>query len=88
MKRLTMRSLAAVALLALTSYSLWWRSRALPQSTASVGMPSIMELQSAANSRRPPIQDIEDLSLVYPSVPRSPYSWKEGRDSRVHEQHP
>jgi hypothetical protein len=86
MKRVTMWSCAV--LLALTSYLLWRRSQALVRSTASVGMPSIMELQISANSRRLPIEDIENLSLVFPSVHRSQYSWNEARDSRMHEQHP
>jgi hypothetical protein len=83
MKRLAMCSFAIVALLGLRSYLLW-RSAAPPQSTEPVGMSSILELQTAAARAMLPIEDIEDLSLIYPSAPMTPFS-KSGREARIRE---
>ena len=67
MKRLMISALAAVALLAATTATamLYFPSTKL---SAGTTMPSLHELHVAASVNKLPIQDIEDMSLVYSTV--------------------
>ena len=64
MKRLVISALAAVALLAATAM-LYSPSTKLSAGTA---MPSLHELHVAAGVNKLPIEDGEDMSLVYSTV--------------------
>jgi hypothetical protein len=68
MKRLMIATLAAVALFAATTATamLWSPSTKLSAGTAA--MPSLQELHTAAGVNKLPIEDVEDMSLVYPTV--------------------
>ena len=67
MKRLMIATLAAVALFAATTATamLWSPSTKLSAGTAA--MP-LYELHTAAGVNKLPIEDIEDMSLVYSTV--------------------
>jgi hypothetical protein len=67
MKRLMISALAAVALLAATTATamLYFPST---KPSARTGMPSLHELHVAARVNKLPIQDVEDMSLVYSTV--------------------
>jgi hypothetical protein len=64
MKRLMISALAAVALLAATAM-LYSPSTKLSAGTA---MPSLHELHVTAGVNKLPIEDVEDMSLVYSTV--------------------
>jgi hypothetical protein len=64
MKRL-MITFAAVALFAATTAMLWSPSTL---STATAAMPSLQEFHIAAGANKLPIEDVEDMSLVYSTV--------------------
>jgi hypothetical protein len=68
MKRLMIFAFAAVALLAATTATamLWSPSTKLPAGPAA--MPSLHELHTAAAANKLPIEDFEDMSLVYSTV--------------------
>ena len=68
MKRLMISALAAVAVFAATTATamLWSPSTKLPAGTAA--MPSLHELHTAAGANKLPIEDFEDMSLVYSTV--------------------
>jgi hypothetical protein len=68
MKRLMIPAFVAVALLAATTATamLWSPSTKLSAGTAA--MPSLHELHIAAGVNKLPIEDIEDMSLVYSTV--------------------
>jgi len=68
MKRLMIFAFAAVALFAATTATamLWSPSTKLSAGTAA--MPSLRELHTAAGVNTLPIQDVEDMSLVYSTV--------------------
>ena len=65
MKRLMIATFAAVALFAATTATamLWSPSTKLPAETAA--MPSLHQLHIAAAAHKLPIEDFEDMSLVY-----------------------
>jgi hypothetical protein len=65
MKRLMISAFAAVALFAATTAMLWSPSTKLSAGTA---MPSLHELHIAAAANKLPIEDFEDMSLVYSTV--------------------
>jgi hypothetical protein len=65
MKRLMIPAFAAVALFAVATAMLRSHSTELPAGTA--GMPSLQELHTAAGVNKLPIEEFEDMSLVYPT---------------------
>ena len=68
MKRLMIFALATVALFAATTATamLWSPSTKVSAGTAT--MPSLRELHTAAGVNKLPIEDFEDMSLVYSTV--------------------
>ena len=66
MKRLMIPTFAAVALLAAATAMLWSPSTKL--SAGIVAMPSLYELHTAAGVNKLPIEEVEDMSLVYATV--------------------
>ncbi len=70
MKRLMITTFAAVALFAATTAMLWSPSSKLSAGTAA--MPSLHQLHIAAAATKLPIEDFEDMSLVYSTVTMPP----------------
>jgi hypothetical protein len=66
MKRLMICAFAAVALFAVVSAML--RSPSTELSAGTAAMPSLQELHTAAGVNKLPIEDFEDMSLVYSTV--------------------
>jgi hypothetical protein len=66
MKRLMIPTFAAVALFAAATAMLWSPSTKLFAGTAA--MPSLHELHTAVGVNKLPIEDVEDMSLVYSTV--------------------
>jgi len=66
MKRLMIPAFASVALFAAATTMLWSPSTKLSAGTAA--MPSLHELHIAAGVNKLPIEDVEDMSLVYSTV--------------------
>jgi len=64
MMRLAIPAIAVVVLIATTM--LWSRSPSIELSSAA--MPSLQELHTMAGVHKLPVQEIEDQSLVYPTV--------------------
>ena len=63
MKRLMIPALAAVALIAAGTAMLWSHTTKLSAGTAA--MPTLQELHTAAGVNKLPIEEFEDMSLVY-----------------------
>jgi hypothetical protein len=63
MKRLMISAFAAVALLAAATAMQWSHSNKLSAGTAA--MPSLQELHTAAGVNKLPVEEFEDMSLVY-----------------------
>ena len=63
MKRLMIRAFAAVALFAAATAML--RSPSTELAAGIVAVPSLQELHSAADINKLPIEEFEDMSLVY-----------------------
>jgi hypothetical protein len=63
MKRLMIPAFAAVALIAAATGMQWSRSNKLSAGTAA--MPSLQELHTAAGVNKLPVEEFEDMSLVY-----------------------
>ena len=73
MKRSNIRAFAifGASLMIATAFFLWWQPRSIEQSTASAGMPSLMDLQGTVAARSPlPTEETEDMSLIFPSRSR------------------
>jgi hypothetical protein len=68
MKRLMISALAAAALLAATTATAMLWSASTKLSAGSAAMPSLHELHTAAGVNKLPIEDFEDMSLVYSTV--------------------
>jgi hypothetical protein len=66
MKRLMIPAFAAVALFAAVTAMLWSHSTKLSAGTAA--MPSLQELHTVAGVNKLPNQEIEDQSLIFPSI--------------------
>jgi hypothetical protein len=66
MKRLMIGAFAAVALFVAVTAML--RSRSTELSAGTAAMPSLQELHTAANVNKLPIEEFEDMSLVYSTV--------------------
>lgn len=65
MKRLMISGFAVVALLVVATTML--RSHSLPtdHTVGAAAMPSLQELHTAAGANKLPIEEFEDMSLVY-----------------------
>jgi hypothetical protein len=68
MMRLMITALAFVAVIAASSILLRSRSAVIELSAGTAAMPSLLELHAAAGVHKLPVQDIEDQSLIYPTV--------------------
>jgi hypothetical protein len=68
MKRLTISAFALVALVAAALAI--HRSPSAEISAGTAAMPSLQELHTAASVKTLPIEDFEDMSLVYSTVPK------------------
>jgi hypothetical protein len=66
MKRLMIFALTSVALLA--AATAMQRSPSTEPSAGTAAMPSLQELDTAAGVNKLPIEEIEDMSLVYSTV--------------------
>jgi hypothetical protein len=68
MKRPMMSAIAAVAVLATAITLLWSHTPSTKLSAGTAPMPSLQELHTAANASKLANQEIEDQSLIFPSV--------------------
>jgi hypothetical protein len=68
MMRLMITALVVVAVIAGSSILLRSGSSVTELSTGTAAMPSLLELHAAAGVHKLPVQDIEDQSLIYPTV--------------------
>jgi hypothetical protein len=68
MMRLSVSAIAVVALVVVAATMLWSRSPSIELSSAA--MPSLQELHTMAGVHKLPVQEIEDQSLVYPTIER------------------
>ena len=68
MKRLLISAFASVALFAAATAMQW--SHSTESSVGTAAMPSLQELQTAANLNKLPIEEFEDMSLVYSTAPK------------------
>jgi hypothetical protein len=68
MKRLMISAFALVALVAAALAI--HRSPSAEISAGTAAMPSLQELHTAASVKTLPIEDFEDMSLVYSTVPK------------------
>ena len=67
MMRLTISAIAAAALIGVATTMLPPRSPSIVLSAAA--MPPLLELHTMVGVRTVPIEEVEDQSLVYPTVP-------------------
>ena len=65
MKRLMISGLAAVALLAVATTMLWSHTPSTGRPVGSAGMGTSQEPRTPAGANELPIEDFEDMSLVY-----------------------
>ena len=70
MKRLLISGFAATALLAAATTMLWSHSLSSARSIAAAGTTSSQELHTAAGASKLPIEEFEDMSLVYSTAPK------------------
>ena len=70
MKRLLNSALVIVALLIAANAVLRSNSSATSFSAGPAGLMSVQELGAAAGLNKLPIEEFEDLSLVYPAAPK------------------
>ena len=68
MKRQMISALAVVALFAAATAML--RSPSIKLSAGTAAMPSLQELHTASSVKTLPIEDFEDMSLVYSTAPK------------------
>ena len=66
-KRLMICAFAAVALFGAAAAAMLW-SPSTELSAGTAAMPSLQELHTAAGVNKLPIEDFEDMSLVYSTV--------------------
>jgi hypothetical protein len=67
MKRVMISAIAFVALIGV-AFVLQSRPSSIELSAATAAMPSLLELHTMAGVNKLPTQELEDQSLVYPSV--------------------
>jgi hypothetical protein len=70
MKRLMISGFAAIALLAAATTMLWSYSPSRARPAASAGIMPLQELHTAAGLSKLPIEEFEDMSLVYSTAPK------------------
>jgi hypothetical protein len=70
MKRLMISGFAAIALLAAATTMLWSHSPSRARPLAAAGMMPLQELHTAAGASKLPIEEFEDMSLVYSTAPK------------------
>jgi hypothetical protein len=67
MKRVMISAIVVVALIG-AAFMLRSRPAAIELSATTAAMPSLLELHTMAGVNRLPMQEMEDQSLVYPTV--------------------
>jgi hypothetical protein len=67
MKRVMISAIVVVALIG-AAFMLRSRPAAIKLSATTAAMPSLLELHTAAGVNKLPMQEMEDQSLVYPTV--------------------
>ncbi|MEY2579599.1 MAG: hypothetical protein QOI49_2423 [Verrucomicrobiota bacterium] len=67
MKRVMISAIVVVALIG-AAFMLRSRPAAIELSATTAAMPSLLELHTAAGVNKLPMQEMEDQSLVYPTV--------------------
>jgi hypothetical protein len=70
MTRLIISGFAAIAVLAAATTMLWWHSPSSARSVGASGMTSLQELHTTAGVGKLPIEEFEDMSLVYSTAPK------------------
>jgi hypothetical protein len=70
MKRLLISAFSVFALLAAATTALRSQSPATSFSVVPAGMMSVQEIGAAAGVNKLPIEEFEDLSLVYSAAPK------------------
>jgi hypothetical protein len=65
MTRLIISTFAAVALIAAATTALWPHSPSTARPVGSASMMSLQELHTSVSVNKLPIEDFEDMSLVY-----------------------
>jgi hypothetical protein len=68
MKRLMISGFAAVALLAAATTMLWSHSLSTHRHVGAADMTSLQEHHTSADVNKLPIENFEDMSLVYSTV--------------------
>ena len=68
MKRSMISAFAAIALLAAAITMLWSHTSSTELSAGTAAMPSLQDLHTAAGVNKLPNQEIEDQSLIFPSI--------------------
>jgi hypothetical protein len=68
MKRLVISGLLVVALIMVGAVTLRSHPAAIELSSATAAMPSLLELHATAGVNKLPVLEMEDQSLVYPTV--------------------
>ena len=67
MKRIMISAIVFVALIGV-AFALRSRPASIELSAATAAMPSLLELHTMAGVNKLPMQEMEDQSLVYPTV--------------------
>ena len=68
MMRQMISAFAVVALIAVATTMLHSRPAAIELSAATAAMPTLLELHTMAGANTPPAVEVEDQSLVFPTV--------------------
>jgi hypothetical protein len=68
MMRQMISAFAVVALIAVATTMLRSRSAAIELSAATAAMPTLLELHTMAGANTLPAEEVEDQSLVFPTV--------------------
>jgi len=68
MKRLVISGLFIVAVIAVGAGMMRSRPAAIELASATAAMPSLLELHATARANELPMLEMEDQSLVYPTV--------------------
>jgi hypothetical protein len=68
MMRIVISAIAVVALIGVTVSVLRSRPASIEMSATTAAMPSLLELHTIAGVNKLPMQEMEDQSLVYPTV--------------------
>ena len=68
MMRVIISAVACVALIVVAVIMLRSRPASIELCAATAAMPSLLELHTMAGVNKLPMQDMEDQSLVYPTV--------------------